>query len=213
MVDIRLVLHCREVRAILRVLDGISGSYRVIVTILVESRPLFSVSSLPIIWLLSPGKPLPVDTTWVQWTSMDMPGELGVGFGATVDFGHGSEVCLLWLMSPVTVIHHVGKTSMTARHWGSFGNMGSEILAVTRNPLGGQSMAVSFRWRSWPQLGAYRWGCMQPSHTYRVCTFRDRHIYLSGESHKNAMAVNTKEVRVWELKRSPLWSPPNPTLL
>ena len=55
MVVIRLVLHCRDVRTILGAPGGISGLYKAIITMLVESCALFSVGSLLVIGILGAG--------------------------------------------------------------------------------------------------------------------------------------------------------------
>jgi len=58
MVVIRLVLHSKDVRATLGAPAGISGLYKAIITMLVESSALYAVNSLLVIVLWAVGNSL-----------------------------------------------------------------------------------------------------------------------------------------------------------
>ena len=58
MIVIRLVLHCRDIRATLGVPGGFSGLYKTIITMLVESCALITVSLLLVIGLLGAANPV-----------------------------------------------------------------------------------------------------------------------------------------------------------
>ena len=55
MIVIRLVLHSRDVRATLGAPGGISGLYKALITMLVESSALYTVNSLLVIGLWAAG--------------------------------------------------------------------------------------------------------------------------------------------------------------
>jgi len=78
MIVIRLVLHNRNIRAIMGAPVGISGFHKTIITMLIESSALYAVSSLLVV-----GK----STTRIAYLFMPILSEIQVRFSATATVG------------------------------------------------------------------------------------------------------------------------------